>query len=307
MGPRAIRAASARHLTSRGFHANANLNPYNSWAKIIDCGDIPVTPFDNSVALEQMTQGLTALGKRRPAFKGDLDQKTAPMQVPKLLILGGDHLVALPALRALKAVHGESMVLLHFDSHLDTLHPSSYPSAWPSEQATFNHGSVFYQASVEGLLSNSSVHAGINTRLTGVSTADFDTDDKMGFLRIHNDAIDEVGVNGVIDAIMNRIGKDKKVYLSIDIDVLDPAFAPGTGAPEPGGWTSREMIKILRGIRGLNIVGADIVEVAPAYDTPGGDTAFVAAALAYEILTNMVLSGMKKTENVDVQQTRSEL
>ena len=151
------------------------------------------------------------------------------------------------------------------------------------------------------------MHAGINTRLTGVSTADFETDDKMGFLRIPNDAVDEIGVNGVIDTIMNRIGKDKKVYLSIDIDVLDPAFAPGTGAPEPGGWTSREMIKILRGLRELNIVGADIVEVAPAYDTPGGDTAFVAAALAYEILTDMVKNGMKKTESDEVQQTRSEL
>lgn len=261
-------------------------------------------PFDNSVALSQMTQGLTELGKRRPAYKGDLDQKTAPMQVPKLLILGGDHLVALPALRALNAVHGESMVLLHSDPHLDTLHPSSYPSAWPSEQATFNHGSVFYQASIEGLLSNSSVHAGINTRLTGVSTADFETDDKMGFLRIPND---EVGVNGVIDTIMNRIGRGKKVYLSIDIDVLDPAFAPGTGASEPGGWTSREMIKILRGLRELDIVGADIVKVAPAYDTPDGDTAFVAAALAYGILTNMVKNGMKKAESDEVQQTRSEL
>ena len=308
MGPRAIRAASARHLTSRGFHAHANLNPYTSWAKIVDCGDIPVTPFDNKVAMQQMTEGLIELSRRPTAYKGDPLTGMPPAQNPKLLILGGDHLVALPALRALKKVYGEPMVLLHFDSHLDTLHPESYPSAWPSEQATFNHGSVFWQASVEGLLHNaSSVHAGINTRLTGMDTKDLESDDKMGFLRISSDAVDDIGVQGVINAINERIPKNAKVYMSIDIDVLDPAFAPGTGAPEPGGWTTREMVRILRGLGDLDVVGADIVEVAPAYDTPGGDTAFVAGTLAYEILTNMVKKGLSSVKGVEVEETKSEL
>lgn len=308
MGPRAIRAASGRHIISRGFHAQASVNPYTSWAKIIDCGDVPVTPFDNAVALEQMTQALTELGARRAAYPGDPVSGAPPMTKPKLLVLGGDHLVALPALRALKAVYGEPMVLLHFDSHLDTLHPSSYPSAWPSEQATFNHGSVFWQASNEGLLHNSScVHAGINTRLTGGSEIDYESDDAMGFLRIPADAVDDVGVAGIVDAITSRIPKNVKVYLSIDIDVLDPAFAPGTGAPEPGGWSTREMIRILRGLRDLDIVGADIVEVAPAYDTPGADTAFVAAALGYEIITHMVKQGLNSVPPSHDPLTKTEL
>ncbi|KAH7028297.1 Ureohydrolase, partial [Macrophomina phaseolina] len=293
MGPRAIRAASARHITSRGYHATAAVNPYASWATVVDCGDVPVTPFDNAVALAQMTQALGELGTRRAAYPGDPRTGAPPMAAPKLLVLGGDHLVALPALRALRRLHGEPMVLLHFDSHLDTLHPSSYPSAWESEQAAFNHGSVFWQASLEGLLHNSScVHAGVNTRLTGGSDTDYAADDAMGFLRIPADAVDDVGVAGVVDAILARIPRDAKVYLSIDIDVLDPAFAPGTGAPEPGGWSTREMVRILRGLKELDIVGADIVEVAPAYDTPGADTAFVAAALGYEIITHMVKQGL---------------
>ncbi|KAB2569564.1 Guanidinobutyrase [Lasiodiplodia theobromae] len=308
MGPRAIRAASGRHIISRGFHAQASVNPYTSWAKIIDCGDVPVTPFDNAVAMEQMTQALTELGTRRAAYPGDPVSGAPPMMKPKLLVLGGDHLVALPALRALKAVYNEPMVLLHFDSHLDTLHPNSYPSAWPSEQATFNHGSVFWQASNEGLLHNSScVHAGINTRLTGGSDIDYESDDAMGFLRIPADAVDDVGVAGIVDAITSKIPKNAKVYLSIDIDVLDPAFAPGTGAPEPGGWSTREMIRILRGLRDLDIVGADIVEVAPAYDTPGADTAFVAAALGYEIITHMVKQGLNSVPANKDPLTKTEL
>ena len=232
-----------------------------------------------------MTEAFTELGGRNSAF-------SPGTTLPKLLILGGDHLIALPALRALRKVHDEPMALLHFDAHLDTLHPTSFPTAWPSEQAEYNHGSVFWKAMQEGLLRNgSSVHAGINTRLSGVDWGDFETDKEMGFLRIHADAVDEIGAQGVIDLINQRIGPDVKVYMSIDIDVLDPAFAPGTGAPEPGGWSTREMLKILRGVSGLNIVGADIVEVAPAYDSPGSDTAFVAAGLAYELISMMVKQG----------------
>ncbi|KAF2438003.1 Arginase/deacetylase [Karstenula rhodostoma CBS 690.94] len=272
MGPRAIRTASARHIPSRGFNPHAKLNPYRSWARILDCGDIPVTPFDNAVAIRQMTEAYLELGSRPTTCVS----KHCQGRKPKLITLGGDHLVALPALRALRQAYDQPLVLLHFDSHLDTLHPHNYPSAWASEQAQFNHGSVFWKATNEGLISNlSSVHAGINTRLSGDSWADFLDDDRQGFMRIPADAVDTVGTDGVIDAIRQKIGTELPVYLSIDIDVLDPAFAPGTGAPEPGGWTSREMIKILRGVSDLNIVGADIVEVAPAYDSAGGDTAFV--------------------------------
>ncbi|KAL3421017.1 Guanidinobutyrase [Phlyctema vagabunda] len=290
-GPRSIRAASARHAVSRAYNPFFGLNPYSNWAKVIDCGDIPVTPFDNALAMQQMTEAFTELGLR---------EGTAPGSMPKLIILGGDHLVALPALRALKTVHNEPVALLHFDSHLDTLRPSVYPQAWPSKQADFNHGTVFWNAYTEGLLRNDSVHAGINTRLSGADLGDYDSDDEMGFLRISAAAVDDIGTKGVIDLINNKIEPHVKVYLSIDIDVLDPAFAPGTGAPEPGGWTTRELLKILRGCSHLNIVGADIVEVAPAYDSAGSDTAFVAAGLAYEIISGMVKNGLESVvQNTD--------
>jgi agmatinase len=285
-GPRAIRAASARQTSFRGFNARAGINPYMSWAKILDCGDVPVTPFDNFVALEQMTAAYLELGHRSPL--SSLTQK------PKLISLGGDHSIALAALRGLNKVYGGSIAVLHFDAHLDTWHPSKYPSPWPSEQAQFNHGSMFWIASNEGLILNgSSVHAGLRTRLSGADWADYDDDDSQGFLRISSDDIDDMGPKGIIDAIMERMGTDTPVYLSVDIDVLDPGIAPGTGTPEAGGWTTRELIRILRGIEGLNLVGADIVEVAPAYDGVGEQTALAGAQVAYEILTSMVKRGLR--------------
>lgn len=231
MGPRAIRTASARHLRSRGFNVHGNLNPYASWAKVIDCGDIPITPFDNAVAVHQMTEAYRELAERPLAYGFSRPRENTAL-APRLVTLGGDHLVALPALRALRQKYGQPLVLLHFDSHLDSLHPDSYPSAWSSDQTQFNHGSVFWQASTEGLISNvSSVHAGINTRLTGADLMDFINDDRQGFLRVSSDAIDEIGAQGLIDIIRRRIGTKAPVYLSIDIDVLDPGFAPGKRTP----------------------------------------------------------------------------
>ncbi|KAH8769773.1 arginase family-domain-containing protein [Hyaloscypha finlandica] len=285
-GPRAIRAASARQNSFRGFNARAGINPYLSWAKILDCGDVPVTPFDNFVALEQMTSAYLELGHRSPL--SSLSSR------PKLISLGGDHSIALAALRGLHKVYGGPIAVLHFDAHLDTWHPAKYPSPWPSEQAQFNHGSMFWMASNEGLILNgSSVHAGLRTRLSGPDWADYEDDDSQGFLRISSDDIDDIGPKGVIDAIMSRMGTEIPVYLSLDIDVLDPGLAPGTGTPEAGGWTSRELIRILRGIEGLNLVGADIVEVAPAYDGVGEQTALAGAQAAYEILTSMVKRGLR--------------
>jgi agmatinase len=149
---------------------------------------------------------------------------------------------------------------------------------------------MFWMAANEGLVRNgSSVHAGLRTRLSGDGWADYDDDDRQGFLRIAADDIDELGgPKGVVRKIMDRIGTEIPVYLSIDIDVLDPGLAPGTGTPEPGGWTTRELIRILRGIEELNVVGADVVEVAPAYDGAGEQTALAAAQVVYEIVTSMV-------------------
>jgi agmatinase len=152
---------------------------------------------------------------------------------------------------------------------------------------------MFWLASNEGLILNgSSVHAGLRTRLSGNDWADYEDDERQGFLRISADDIDDLGTSGIISAIMDRIGTEKKVYLSIDIDVLDPGLAPGTGTPEPGGWTARELIRILRGIDSLNIVGADVVEVAPAYDGVGEQTSLAAAQMVFEMITSIVAKGL---------------
>ncbi|EXJ90912.1 agmatinase [Capronia coronata CBS 617.96] len=300
-GPRAIRAASARQTSFRGFNHRAGLNPYTSWPAILDCGDIPITPFDNALALHQMTSAYLELVSRRP-----LSYTNPPSHKhPKLITLGGDHSIALPALRALAKIYGQPIAVLHFDAHLDTWHPGSYPSAWANTptQADFTHGTMFWIASEEGLIANgSSVHAGLRTRLGGLDWADYENDENQGFLRIEADDIDAVGVDGIIEAIMARMGTDIPVYLSVDIDVIDPGLAPGTGTPEPGGWTTRELIAILRGIEGLNLVGADIVEVAPAYDGTGEATALAGAQVAYEMLTSMVKRGLvERGEDVVLQ------
>ena len=173
---------------------------------------------------------------------------------------------------------------------------------------------MFWIASNEGLILNgSSVHAGLRSRLSGWD--DYHDDERQGFLRISADEIDEMGTAGIVSAILERIGTDTPTYLSLDIDVLDPGLVsrlplppsvaistsnfqkcPGTGTPEAGGWTSREVIRILRGLESLNVVGADIVEVAPAYDGRGEETALVAAQVGFEILTSWVGRGMSEIE-----------
>lgn len=284
-GPRAIRSASTRHLPSRGFNVHIGKNPYLSWARILDCGDVPVTPFDNDLAVRQMNHAFLELGSRAPYSRGP--GKTEAGEKPKLLILGGDHSISLPALRALHNIHGQQIAVVHFDAHLDTLHPSSYPSVWKSQQTEFTHGSMFWKASNEGLvLGGSSVHVGLRTRLTGSGWDDYTRDDAQGYLRTGD--IDDIGVDGIIRQIMDRVGSKTPVYLSVDIDILDPAIAPGTGAPEAGGWTMREMSRVLRGIGQLNVVGADVVGVAPAYDDRGEGTALAAAQIVYDIISNLV-------------------
>ncbi|KAI0862618.1 agmatinase [Xylaria cubensis] len=299
-GPRAIRAASARQTTYRGFNPRASINPYMSWAKILDCGDIPVVPIDNAQALAQMSTAFSELAARVPV--------SPLLTKPKLITLGGDHSLSLPALRALKEAYGKPLRVLHFDAHLDTWHPAKYPSYWATEQSKFNHGSMFWLAGQEGLLSNTSsagggasVHAGLRTRLSGDGFGDFEDDEGQGWVRFTADDIDDLGTKGIVKNIMDTLGTEDPVYLSVDIDVLDPAFAPGTGTPEPGGWTTRELIRILRGVEGLNVVGADVVEVAPAYQGNGEETALAAAQVVYEILSSMVKKGLQEMGKTETE------
>lgn len=153
---------------------------------------------------------------------------------------------------------------------------------------------MFWVANQEGLLSNSSleqsVHAGLRTRLNG--EIDKEDDTAQNWRRFSADDIDIVGTQGIIDGIIETLGTESPVYLSVDIDVLDPAFAPGTGTPEAGGWSTREFIRILRGVEGLNLVGADVVEVSPAYQGAGEETTVAAAQIVYELVTSMVKRGL---------------
>ena len=131
----------------------------------------------------------------------------------------------------------------------------------PSEVASVNHGTYFYHAAMEGLLRNdSNIHAGIRTTLSGPS--DYENDGYCGFEIVEAREVDTIGTQGIIDRIIKRVGTTNPVYLSLDIDTLDPAFAPATGTPETGGWSTRELRTILRGLEGLNLIAADIGEVA---------------------------------------------
>jgi agmatinase len=145
--------------------------------------------------------------------------------------------------------------------------------------------------------------------LTGTSFQDYENDVQQGFMQIEVDDIDQWGVEGIAERIMARVGTEIPVYLSIDIDVLDVAFAPATGTPEAGGWSTRELIRILRGIEGLNVVGADLVEVAPAYDGAGEPTSIAAAQIVYEVVTSMVKRGLVVADNSkgDKQHIKDEL
>lgn len=279
-GPRAIRTASQRQTSLRGFNQRAMMNPYNNWAKIIDCGDIPVTPVDNNLAFKQMTLAFEELLLRRKS----LNSTEAP---PRYVALGGDHSVLLPHLRALHKVYGPVNVI-HFDAHLDTWAPDKYPSYWHSDQSEVNHGSMLWKAFNEGLTSEHNIHAGLRTKLSGIE--DYIDDDNQNFQRIYADDIWVDGVKSVIQKILDTVPSDTPTYLSVDIDVLDPGFGSGTGTQEPGGWLPRELLYVLRGIDSLNIVGADVVEVSPAFDN-AEITSTNGAQVAYEIITSMVKKG----------------
>jgi guanidinobutyrase / D-arginase len=190
-----------------------------------------------------------------------------------VLTLGGDHTIALPILRSLSRDHGP-IAVLHFDAHLDT---------WDTYfGAPYTHGTPFRRASEEGLLDlQRCLHMGIRGPL--YADTDLSDDARLGFSIVRADDYQTDGVPGAVERMRRRLG-DGPVYVSIDIDVLDPAHAPGTGTPEAGGLSSRELLNTLRGLAGLNIVGADIVEVAPAYDH-AEITGIAASHVAYELVS----------------------
>lgn len=252
-GPQAIRQAS-RHLRTQ-FHPAYGTEPFVE-QQVADAGDVACNPFNISEAVEQIQSAATDL-------LGDVDA---------IVSMGGDHTIALPLLRAVNH-HVGPVALVHFDAHLDT---------WDTYfGAPHTHGTVFRRAGEEGLfLEHASMHVGIRGPL--YSRDDLKRDEDLGFKIVHCDDFDTEGIDRVVERIRERVG-DHPLYLSIDIDVLDPAHAPGTGTPEIAGMTTRELVSVLRGLAGLGVVSADVVEVAPAYDH-AELTSLAAATVIYELV-----------------------
>ena len=254
-GPAHVRESS-RLL--RPYNPVQDVSPFAA-QQVVDAGDIAANPFDISEAVKQIEAGarqLSADGAR-------------------LVVIGGDHTIALPLLRVVAERHGP-IAVLHFDAHLDT---------WDTYfGAPVTHGTPFRRASEEGLIDmEASLHVGIRGPL--YSRDDLRDDSRLGFAIIASHEIETEGLKSAIDRMLQRLG-DRPVYVSVDIDVLDPAHAPGTGTPEAGGMTSRELLAMIRALRGVNIVGADLVEVAPAYDH-AQLTGIAASHVAYEIISAM--------------------
>jgi agmatinase len=260
-GPMGVRQA-ARTLRP-GYHVELGVAPLEE-VQIVDAGDVTITPFDIDEACRQIENHLREI-------IGDRGRK--------VVSIGGDHTIALPSLRALHAIHGP-VALVHFDAHLDT---------WDTYfNAPVTHGTIFRRAFEEGLLvEDHSIHIGIRGPI--YDRMDLNDDARMGFRIIRAGDLDVMGIDTAVDIVKRRVG-DVPVYLSVDIDVLDPAFAPGTGTPEAGGLTSRELLRMLRRLTGINIVGADVVEVAPAYDH-AEITSIAAATVVFDLLGLMVVNG----------------
>jgi agmatinase len=260
-GPEAIRAGSK---LLRPYHVGLEVEP---WAtlQVADAGDVSANPFDIVEAVGQIETAATALYDR----------------ADRIMSLGGDHTVALPLLRALHARSGP-VALIHFDAHLDT---------WDTYfGARYTHGTPFRRASEEGLLAlDHCAHIGIRNSV--FAGTDFDDDRRLGFATVSTLDVARRGVDEALDRIRERVA-DRPVYVSIDIDVLDPAHAPGTGTPEPGGLTTRELQLFLYGLVDLPIVGADVVEVSPAYDH-AQLTALAAANVVYDLLAMFAVNEQK--------------
>jgi guanidinobutyrase / D-arginase len=254
-GPAQVRESS-RLL--RPYNPALDIEPF-ARQQVVDAGDMAVNPFDIGEAIAAIEGGARELLERSR----------------RLMTIGGDHTIALPLLRALHAVHGP-IAVVHFDAHLDT---------WDTYfGAAYTHGTPFRRAAEEGLLDESGcLHVGIRGSLYAAS--DLVQDAELGFQVVHAREVDDLGIRGVVERLQAPV-EERPVYVSVDIDVLDPAFAPGTGTPEAGGLTSRELLAILRSFAGLNLVGADLVEVAPAYDH-AEITGIAASHVAYELVSAM--------------------
>ncbi len=251
-GPREIRNMSS---LMRAYHHVTRINPH-ALCRVADVGD---------VAFQQAYDIEAALGEIEAFYAALHDAGAVPISA------GGDHTITLPIFRAI--AHARPLGMVHVDAHTDT---------WDEFQGSkFHHGSPFRRAVEEGLLDpRRTVQIGIRGAQNTESGWDFSLD--SGMRVIFMEEFTELGVDAVVAEARRVVGQEA-TYISFDVDGLDPVYAPGTGTPEVGGITTIEAQRLLRGLRGLNLVGADVVEVAPPFD-PSGNTALVGATLMYELL-----------------------
>jgi agmatinase len=258
-GPEAIRSASA---LLRPYNPALDVNVVEALS-IVDYGDVPVSPGDTQRTYGQVEEALAPL----------VEAGVFP------LALGGDHSVTLAELRVLARLHGP-LALVQLDAHGDT---------WDEYFGQrYFHGTTFLRAQEEGLIDPAaSVQAGLRGSL--YSAEDLESARELGFAVLPCDQLRTLEPGGFASLVRERTGR-RPVFLSFDVDVLDPAFAPGTGTPEVGGLSTAEALAFLRALRGIHLVGADVVEVSPPYDGPGQQTALAGANVAYELLSLYALA-----------------
>jgi agmatinase len=255
-GPRAIREQS---LLLWGYNNALQIAPFEK-LKVIDYGDIDVVPVDileTYAAIEREVGALLANGCR-------------------VISLGGDHSIALPLLRVHRQKYGP-LAVVHFDAHPDT-----WDEEFPGRK--FSHGTPFRRAIEEDLI-DTDAYFQIGIRGPTPGAHDYGDARRLGARMITLEEALTLGMDGVIAEVQRRVG-DRPLYLTFDIDAVDPAFAPGTGTPEVGGFTSVQILQLVRGLAGLNLIGCDLVEVSPPFDGQG-ITAILAANLAFEFLSLM--------------------
>ena len=258
-GPKAIRAESAM---IRPYNLATGAAPFDS-LQVADVGDLPINTFSLAKSLKII----------EAHYRDVLSHGVIPMA------MGGDHSITLPILRAIHARHGP-VALIHVDAHADV------NDEMFGERET--HGTVFRRAYEEGLILPDRTFQ-IGLRGSGYSAEDFTEAAGWGFQQFPAHQIWNRDFSQLGQDIAQQIGPKQKVYITYDIDSLDPAFAPGTGTPEIGGLTSPQALQLIRALRGLNIVGCDLVEVSPPYDT-SGNTALTGANILFELLS--VLPGV---------------
>lgn len=253
LGPREIRSQSSLIRPYNHFQQVAPFDRLN----VVDAGDVDASPVSLDIAhaaIDQHVRGVVAAGA-----------------MP--LAIGGDHSISLPVLRALAGKHGP-LGLVQFDAHIDT---------WDEDFGSkLFHGSSFYYAVTEGLVDpRRFVQVGIRGPMYGPGDFAFHRDRFIAVMDI--DEVFRLGLDGVLARIRTVIGAGP-VYVTFDIDAVDPAYAPGTGTPEVGGLSSHDAQVLVRGLAGLQIVGGDIVEVSPPFDGPGQITSLLAANLLFELV-----------------------